>query len=111
MVRKGRQRRLLLLGVLSVTLMGLTAFSRVQYGSGLSNDSYLIQNAKNNSTIKSVQGASTTESTSLCPEDKPIIGWVGYDGNKTIKYSLPEGEFASACFSNIQEAKAAGYLN
>lgn len=110
MVKKGRQRKLLLLGVLSLTLLGLTTFSRIQYGSGLGNDSYLLE-SRDASQVKSVQGASSKDENEFCPENKPIIGWIDYSGNKTIRYSLPEGEFASSCFESIEEAELAGYLS
>jgi hypothetical protein len=45
-----------------------------------------------------------------CSEDKPVIGWIDYQGQKIIVNSLPEGKIASVCFSSVDEANEQGYF-
>jgi hypothetical protein len=101
----------ILLTVLSVSLVGLMGIGRMGGGT-LADDSAIIRNqgTDKDSQLRSVQGANSNDENSNCPEDKPIIGWIDYQGQKTIKYSLPEGELASACFATIEEAKEEGFI-
>lgn len=50
-----------------------------------------------------VLGANS-EDNNYCPEDKPIIGWVDYRGNKIITNTLPNTEKPSVCFETTIEA-------
>lgn len=62
---------------------------------------------------RSVLGASTENKSYIygCNEDRPIVGWIDYSGNKVIRDILPEGETASACFKNVEEAVKNGFAN
>lgn len=44
-----------------------------------------------------------------CPENKPIVGWIDYQGKKTIRTELPKSETASSCFVDTKEANQAGF--
>ena len=106
----------LLLGVLSVALLGLGVLGGGSYGSDLVDDSTRLRSGltQDNGELRSVQGArdtGVTSETSPCPADKPVIGWIDYAGERKIRTSLPEGEFASACFETTQKALLAGYQN
>ena len=103
----------LVLGILSVALLGLSAASRGMYGDGLINDANLLRSGEENtSEFRSVRGATDSvedNEDGPCPADKPVIGWINYAGERKIRTTLPEGEFASACFETTQEANLAGY--
>ena len=103
----------LVLGILSVALLGLSAASRGMYGNGLIDDSSLLRlGEETTSQFRSVQGVVDNveeDEDSPCPAEKPVIGWINYAGERKIRSTLPEGEFASACFETAQEAQLAGY--
>lgn len=102
-----------LLGILSITLLGLAFLGRGEFGGTLIDDTSLLRNGEvESSELRSVQGARDTSGSdekSPCPENRPVIGWINYAGERRIRATLPEGEFASACFQTNQEAEAAGY--
>lgn len=107
MSKKGKSSYLLL-SVLSLALLGLTGLSRLS--GGIVDDAEILRTQGSESQFRSVQGATSTTNDDACPEDKPIIGWINYEGQKTVRFSIPEGEFASACFDDVDDALAAGYL-
>jgi hypothetical protein len=45
----------------------------------------------------------------FCPEIKPVIGWIDFQGNKKIVESLPADQQPSACFETLDKAKEEGY--
>jgi hypothetical protein len=45
----------------------------------------------------------------VCPESKPVLGWINHEGEKLILESIPEGETPSACFENVERAQKEGY--
>jgi|688.fasta_scaffold42522_5 hypothetical protein len=44
-----------------------------------------------------------------CPKDKPIMGWIDFDGSKKIIQNLNQNQLPSACFSDLEEAKKEGF--
>jgi hypothetical protein len=60
---------------------------------------------------KNILGASNQNQDYLygCTEEKPVIGWINYSGQKIITQDLPSNETASSCFKSITEAKQAGF--
>jgi hypothetical protein len=57
---------------------------------------------------KQVLGVSTN-TPDPCPSDRPIIGWINFQGQKTIQDSLSPEASASACFHTVEEAQSQGY--
>jgi len=59
----------------------------------------------------SVLGANseTKSEYKYCPETKPIVGWIDFQGRKMIRTELPENQEASSCFVTVQEANSAGF--
>ena len=59
----------------------------------------------------SVLGANseTKSEYRYCPEAKPVVGWIDFQGRKTIRTELPENQEASSCFVTTQEANEAGF--
>jgi len=45
----------------------------------------------------------------VCPESKPVLGWIDHEGKKLILESIPEGEAPSACFETVEGAQKEGY--
>lgn len=62
----------------------------------------LLRNQKS-----SVLGVSNQNSP--CPQDKPIIGWIDFQGKKIITENLPGGQLPGACFQTLEEASAEGF--
>jgi hypothetical protein len=62
-----------------------------------------------------VLGASTelykADSLNACPEEKPVIGWIDYQGQKIVVNSLGQNQKPSVCFKTIDEATAAGFVD
>ena len=60
-----------------------------------------------------VLGASTQiykeDSLQNCPESKPIIGWINYQGKKLIVTELLLNEKPSGCFENTKKANQEGF--
>lgn len=68
--------------------------------------SYLLSSRENR-----VLGASSKdmEGSFGCPSDKPVVGWVNFQGRRVIPTNLPAGEEPSACFVDTAEAVAQGF--
>ncbi len=49
------------------------------------------------------------DSDKACPDDKPVMGWIDYRGEKKIVDHVPDNQDPSACFSSIENAKTEGY--
>ena len=62
-----------------------------------------------------VLGASTQiykdDSLDSCPEDRPIIGWINYQGKKILVQSLDKDQNPSNCFKTLDEAKTSGFTD
>ena len=62
-----------------------------------------------------VLGASTqiykTEGLNTCPADRPIIGWINYQGKKIVVQALDKDQKPSSCFKTLDEAKASGFVD
>jgi hypothetical protein len=72
-------------------------------------DSLLVPTYLEHQSKSQVLGASTKKETSpLCPDSKPIAGWIDFQGVKKLQ-NPPKGENPSACFSTEQEAISEGY--
>jgi hypothetical protein len=79
-----------------------------QFSSSTDDDSaQLIQYLTNRSTNQ-VLGVNSKSDN--CPIDKPIVGWVNYEGEKIITYQLPENEMPSVCFKSIDDANNEGFV-
>lgn len=46
----------------------------------------------------------------ICPVEKPIVGWIDFEGNKKVVENLPKNQTPSACFKTIEEAKQEGFV-
>lgn len=57
-----------------------------------------------------VLGASDRVSGSLCPIERPIVGWVSYTGDKILATKLPLGEEPSVCFATYEDAFHEGFV-
>lgn len=62
---------------------------------------------------REVLGVSTeiykSDGLNSCPNDKPIIGWIDYQGKKIIVNGLDVDKKPSGCFKTVDEAKASGF--
>jgi len=98
------------LGVLAlVSVFTLSLLMKVPLKT--SDDSRALPGILERALSKNILGASTENADYLfgCTEQKPVVGWVDYGGNKIIADTLPEGETASSCFANLKEAQEAGF--
>jgi hypothetical protein len=59
----------------------------------------------------SVLGARSTSSEGKCPSDRPIVGWLTYEGDKVLATTLPEGEEPTVCFRSYEEAYREGFVD
>lgn len=94
---------LLVFGIIVVT-------SLLRIGTKTTDDaSYLFRFLEQQSSQKvlGVNSRSAQEkanSQRSCPDTKPIIGWIQFDGKKTITQDLPVSQSPSACFTSVEEA-------
>lgn len=54
-------------------------------------------------------GGSSSDDGSVCPKDKPVIGWMDYSGRKVVVGSVPSGQ-KPVCFESIEKANAEGFF-
>jgi hypothetical protein len=97
------------LAVVTITILSIPLLSVIQIQTG--DDSRMLSTILERVNSSKVLGASTENDDYLygCHEDKPIVGWVNYEGKKVIRNTLPNGEVASACFKNLPEAQQNGF--
>lgn len=103
-------KRLITIGTLGTitALAGVIALDN--YGQiNTFDDSSMIPSVLERQTGKNVLGTGS-EDEDPCPQNKPVIGWIDFTGNKIITESLPTGQQASACFENEQTANLEGYF-
>ncbi|GEM_PF-1117019 len=72
-------------------------------------DSFILFQFLEKQNVQQVLGASSNSQENPCPEDKPIIGWIDFSGNKQVRKVLPPGSSASACFKDLEEAQSQGF--
>ena len=103
-------RRALIFAELMTVALVLTLISTVNPPfQETADDSAMLYQFLEKQTGKQVLGASSQKESEPCPPNKPIIGWIDYAGNKTVRDFLPPETTASACFSSLTEAQNQGY--
>jgi hypothetical protein len=101
----------LLLSVSLLVVMGIITFYKPVSFTTSDDYPHLIEYLEGQPVDRQVLGAqSEFIDNAGCSQDKPIIGWIDYQGNKVIVDSLPEGKLASVCFRDITEANEQGYF-
>ncbi len=92
----------------AISVMAIALFTPVSFVTD--DDREDLLNFWENTPSSQVLGAQTYSGDKLgCPDNKPIIGWIDYSGNKKIVDILPEEKIASGCFVDLQEANEAGF--
>ncbi len=72
-------------------------------------DSFILFQFLEKQHLQQVLGATSNSQDNPCPEDKPIVGWIDFSGNKQVRKALPPGSSASACFKDLEEAQSQGF--
>jgi len=69
----------------------------------------VIEQNQNNQVLGATSEKQEYQNNYGCGEDNPIVGWIDYAGQKTIRENLPQGQTASTCFASFEEAEFNGY--
>ena len=67
------------------------------------------KNKSNNNSKVQIDKIQPKIQPNECPKNLPIIAWIDYSGQKTIKKELPVGQKPTICFENLEIAKNEGY--
>lgn len=80
------------------------------YGEGNKtfNDSEYLKN-NNKPQVLGVKETNNDLENNHCPVDKPVIGWIDYQGNKKIIDKLEKDQNPIICFESVEEAKNLGF--
>jgi len=109
-----RKKRFFEMGIYtsSIVLVMLIALLTPQFAYTTTDDNsrlteYLIQYNEDN---PQVLGARSNSSSNDCPQDRPVIGWLSYEGYKLLPSKLPPGETPTVCFESYEEAYSQGFV-
>lgn len=70
--------------------------------------SYIINNRNNIPRVLGVNGDEINMNE--CPKDKPITGWLDYNGEKILTTDIPNNEPPTICFRTMEEAYDSGFV-